>query len=149
MVGYGYRRTEADLRAAGAEVVYIDVSKERTERADMLRDGGLREGDTLIVLSENDLGGNPRANAKWRGMIEAHGVTVDVRPPAKPPAKLGGRPRKFNPDPEQDRQIGDLFHDPTRTKAYVRRRASEIMGHVVRYDQLYYRYVTKAKRSQK
>ncbi len=149
MVGYGFRRHEEDLRKAGAKRMWIDVSRERPERADMMREGGLREGDTLILLAENDLGGSAPANAKWRAMIEERGVTIRVKEPPKRPRKFGGRPKKFAPDPEQDRQIRELFLCDYLTAYHKVRRASEIMGHVVEYDQLYYRYITKAKRGQK
>ena len=56
-VGYGYSRHEDDFKGADVERVWIDhKGTERLERADMLREGGLRSGDTLVLLSAGDLG---------------------------------------------------------------------------------------------
>ena len=142
--GYGYKRTEADLEAIGAETVWIDTNRERTERAAMMQPGALRKGYTLRLLGINDLAGNPRANEKWLAMLKERGVTVEVIEPPKPAPKKRGPKPKFNPNAAQDAQIKALMDDPWRTAAYRVRRASEIMGQPVTYHQLYHRYVVKA-----
>jgi len=76
-IGYGYQRKEADLEAAGAEKVYVDGTRERRERADLVA-YGLRDGDTLILLSMRDLGGAPKTDAMWKERIEAMGVAIKV-----------------------------------------------------------------------
>jgi hypothetical protein len=139
-IGYGYRRSEADLTAAGGERVFVDISRERQERADMVA-YGLREGDTLILLSLRDLGGAPKADEAWKERIEAMGVEITVAPlpDNKPPTKIG-RPRKFDPTPEQAEQIRELWLCWHYTEAYKLRRASEIMGHEVGRGVLFNRY---------
>jgi DNA invertase Pin-like site-specific DNA recombinase len=142
-IGYGFRRTEAALKQAGAERVWIDLSKERTERADMLRIG-LKAGDTLIVLSKNDLGGSARANRIIRDNLTAMGVTVAVVAPDTL-SKPMGRPRKFDPTPEQAEQIKEIWLCWHHTGAYKLRRAAEIMGHSVSRGQLNHRFGNMSK----
>jgi hypothetical protein len=139
-IGYGYRRDEADLKAAGAEKVYVDISRERQERADMVA-YGLREGDTLLLLSMRDLGGAPKADAMWRERVEAMGVAIEVvaLPDDKPPAKIG-RPKKYEPTPEQEAQIRKIWLCWHYTEAYKLRRAAEIYGHPVGRGVLFNRY---------
>ena len=137
-IGYGFRRTEAALKQAGADRVWIDTSKERTERSDMLR-FGLTAGDTLIVLAENDLGGSARANRIIRDNLTAMGVTVAVVAP-ETPSKPMGRPRKFDPTPEQDEQTKEIWLCWHHTGAYKLRRAAEIMGYPVSRGQLNHRF---------
>lgn len=139
-IGYGYRRDEADLKSAGAEKVYVDISRERQERADMVA-YGLREGDTLLLLSMRDLGGAPKADAMWRERVEAMGVAIKVvaLPDDKPPAKIG-RPKKYEPTPEQEEQIRKIWLCWHYTEAYKLRRAAEIYGHPVGRGVLFNRY---------
>lgn len=144
-IGYGYRRTEKALRDAGAERVWIDLSKERTERADMVS-AGLRAGDTLVLLSIRDLGGSAKADAMWKENIEAMGVTVEVCEPVdEQEARPVGRPKKFDPTPEQDDQIRKLWLCWHYTEAYKVRRVAEIMGHEVKRGVLFHRYGSMSK----
>ncbi len=143
-IAYGWCREEAELTALGARRVYIDFNRERPRLADMLQPGALRNGDTLVLMAESDLGVG-RALAKRRRLIAERGATIDVRGPNEP-SKIGGRPSKLTPDEKQDAELAALMADDTRTIAYWERKASEIMGHPVKYAQLYYRYVTKPAR---
>ena len=139
-IGYGYRCTEAALRAAGAEKVYIDISKQRTERNDMLA-YGLRDGDELILLSIRHLGGSAKVDAAMKERIEALGVTIIVAqgPDDKPAGKLG-RPKKYDPTPEVGAQIREVWLCWHYTEAYKLRRAAEIYGHPVGRGVLFNRY---------
>ena len=139
-IGYGYQRREADLLEAGAEKAFVDITPERRERADMVR-FALQGGDTILLLSERDLGGSPKADAMWRERIEAMGVTIEIAPRKddKPPAKMG-RPRRFDPTPEQDAQCRELWLCWHYTEAYKLRRISEIMGQPVTRGVLFSRY---------
>lgn len=127
-VGYGYKRHEKDLRAIGAEKVYIDITPQRTERNDMLA-YALREGDELLLLSMRDLGGSAKADAIQKAGIEGMGVTIKVvaLPNDAPPKKIG-RPKKFDPTPEQREQIRKIWLCWHYTEAYKLRRVAEIMG---------------------
>lgn len=150
-IGYGYRRQEADLLAAGAEKVYIDISPQRTERNDMFK-YGLREWDkkspqdTLILLSLRDLGGSPKADAMMKERIEAMGVIIEVvtLPGGKEPGRIG-RPKKYDPTPEQDAQIRKLWLCWHYTEAYKLRRAAEIYGAPVTRGVLFNRYGSMSK----
>ena len=90
-LGYGYRRFEADLVSAGAENIFIDLSRERPMRDDMLL--ALRPGDEVIVLYDRDLGGSPVADDVWRAKVEAAGAVLVEKRPEKP-VKIIGRPKK-------------------------------------------------------
>lgn len=143
-IGYGWCRTEDDLLAAGADLVFIDYGKERPQRADMLRPGVMRPGDVLILLAESDLG-RGRELAKQRELLAERGVRIDVKAD-KSPAGNPGRPAKLSPSEDQDAALAALWADETRNPAYKVRKASEIMGHEVTYAQMYYRYETRPKR---
>lgn len=143
-VAYGWCRQESELRKAGADLVFIDWSKERPARADMLKPGVIRDGDDFFVLAESDLG-RGRDLAKQRRLLAERGIAVDVRE-TKRPAGKSGRPAKLDPTEEQDVALAAVWVEDLRPPAWKVRRASEIMGHEVRYDQLYYRYETRPKR---
>lgn len=145
-IGYGYRRKEADLIAAGADKVYIDISPQRTERNDMLTHGlrkwdGKSQKDTLVLLSLRDLGGSPKADAMMKERIEAMGIIIEVvpLPGGKEPGRIG-RPKKYDPTPEQDAQIRKLWLCWHYTEAYKLRRAAEIYGSEVGRGVLFNRY---------
>lgn len=111
IIGYGYRRNAKDLERAGAERVFIDTSKDRPERTDMFKHGGLRKGDTLLLLSLRDLGGSPPADRHWQGQALAIGASIDVVKLDKPPARMG-RPKEYSPTPEQYRRHRAIWLDP-------------------------------------
>lgn len=144
-IGYGYKRREADLEAAGARKVYIDITPQRTERNDLLA-YGLRAGDTLVLLSLRDLGGAPKADAAMKERIEALGVTIEVvpLPDGKEPGKIG-RPKKYDPSPEQDEQIRKLWLCWHYTEAYKLRRVAEMYGAPVTRGVLFNRYGSMSK----
>ena len=121
-VGYGYNRIEKEFAHASCDRVWIDGQHtERQERSTMLG-MGLRKGDTLVLLARGEL-------------------TVDVCPPEKDQPKPRGRPKKFDPTPEQDEEIRRLWADPVMyTRAYVIMRATEITGAPVDRNALYHRY---------
>ncbi|MDE4059752.1 hypothetical protein [Phaeobacter gallaeciensis] len=137
-VGYGFRRDEKALRDAGAEVVWLDTSKERTERAAMAQTG-LRAGDTLVLLSIRDLGGSAPADKQWRARLEAMGVSLEV---VQAEVRPRGRPAQFKPSPEQDAELRRMWLDGLQSEKYRLRRCGEIYGRAVSKGQLCGRYGT-------
>ena len=137
-IGYGFNRTEEDLKAAGAERVWIDTRREREMRAELLQ-YGLREGDTLILLSRNDLGGSSRANKRMEAEIEKIGASIEIVAPPKENGQAG-RPRKFSPDEWQDEDIRELWLNPIYTEQYKLQQISKRMGRAISKGQLWYRY---------
>lgn len=118
---FGLNRDPADLRAAGAETVWIDTDKFRHQREAMMRKGALRPGDTLLLFYLRDLGGSPKADEVWREKVEARGVTIKlVAPPAAPPKKRGPK-KKYDPDLAAARRHHAIWTDGT--KAEVERLA--------------------------
>ena len=98
IAGYGYKRDPEALRAAGAEQVWVDLSKGRYERAAMMKGGILRKDDTLILFSLRDLTGSHQADDRWLARMHKMDVTIKlVDLPAS--AKKIGRPKKYDPDP--------------------------------------------------
>ncbi len=138
IIGYGYRRKEADLRAAGAEQVWIDTKRDRLERSAMTEGRGLREGDTLLLLHWNDLGGNKPSSDRLAARLEKRGVTVKVAD--GPYAVSAGRPAKLRPTPEQDAEARSIWLDGFHSLAYKLRRVAEIYGQDVKAHQMYYRH---------
>ncbi len=135
-VGYGFCRAEKSLQDAGAEVVWLDTSKERTERAAMAQHG-LRAGDTLVLLSIRDLGGSAPADKLWRKRLEGIGVTLDV---VLKEVRPRGRPAQFRPAPELDIEIKAMWLDGMQAEKYRLRRCAEIYGCSVSKGQLFGRY---------
>ncbi len=133
-IAYGYNRSEKDFAHLTVDRVWLDVkSSQRRERAEMFA-GGLRQGDTLVLLDRKDIGRERGLLSKAEGL----GVTIEAHDPKKAPAPRG-RPRTFNPNPTQDKKIKDWFKAAYELR-YVIRRASEEMGHPVNRGQLYHRY---------
>ncbi len=138
-IGYGYERPELLFNRLDCDRVLIDTSKtHRLERASLFAPGMLRAGDTLVLLALGDLG-RGFGLSKFQAMLERHGVGIEICPPEKAEG-MRGRPRKFNPDGNQDDQIRTLWRTPAYTLAYILKRASEIMGHDVRRHQISHRY---------
>ena len=138
-IGYGYERAEALFDSLGCERVYLDTpGTYRTERAAMFKPAALRLGDTLILLALGDLG-RGFGLTKFQQMLEDRGISIEVYPVEKIEG-LRGRPRKFDPDGNQDDLIRTLWRTPAYTLAYVLKRAGEIMGHDVARHQLSHRY---------
>lgn len=111
-IGYGYRRREKDLREAGAEKVYIDMDRLREHRADMMK-AGLREGDTLLLLSLRDLGGAPNADQAWRRKVEAAGVSIEI---VEKSAGRVGRPAEVKLTDEQTATVRRIWLDGDMTE---------------------------------
>ncbi len=137
-VGYGFGRSESDLRAAGADQVWLDTSKERTRRAAMIQ-AGLHPGDTLVLLSIRDLGGSAPADKMWRRRIEALGVQIEI---AQKQPRPRGRPPLFCPQAPADSKIRETWLDGLQAEAYRLRRCAEIYGGKVSKGQLVNRYGT-------
>jgi len=138
-IGYGYRKHTVDLQAAGAERVYIDTDSARPRRAEMMR-RGLRAGDTLVLLYLRDLGGSPVADTVWRGKVEALGVTIKIVRPVN--VRPVGRPRKFQPTPEEDAAIRAIWLDGLETEKRRLQRIADYKRQTVGKGALVWRYGT-------
>ena len=144
IVGYGWKRDEKDLLADGAERVYIDTKKERPERGAALAAGALRDGDTVLLLHWNDLGGSKPASDRLARWLDERGVAIKVSPNSARFTPRGAA--KFIPEnAEQDAEMRDLWLDRERPEAYKLRRIGEIYGKPVARGQLFYRYGTAEK----
>jgi hypothetical protein len=138
ILAYGYCRKTADLAPLGAgKRVYIDHDRKRRERAQMVAD--LRGGEVVRVLYLRDLGGSPVADRIWRERVEAKGATVEEVRPVKPAAVIG-RPRKFDPTPEQDAALRAVWLDEGRSLADRCQGVIDIYGARVARFSLYRRY---------
>ncbi len=145
-IGYGYKRREATLLKAGAEAVWIDHTPDRAELAFLLdnpKQIAIRPGDVLVVVSQYDLGPARKDMARrlkrWGATMEI--VDTKAKPVREGKAK-GGRPRYYDPTPEQDAAIRALWNSPA-TRKYVRERATEIMGKPIAHHHLRDRYTEK------
>lgn len=110
-IGYSFQKPIEGLKEAGAERVFYDTSRLRTERADMVR-FGLRDGDTLLLYSLRQLGGSPVADRKWREIVEGLGVTIEIVQGEHDPRPMG-RPKKNADIPPEDMdRIKAVWLDP-------------------------------------
>lgn len=136
--GYGYNRSERDFAHADVERVWIDTAKtDRLERADML-EIGLRPKDTLVLLRPGDLGRGPDL-AAVRRLLEARGVTIEIA--QQEDKRPVGAPLRFNPSPDQDKRIRELWYaQGVYLLGHVLKRAEEIYGEPVSRNQLDHRY---------
>ena len=139
-VGYGFGRTSEDFGRARVERVYLDTAfTDRSERTDMLKIA-LRTGDTLVLLAMGDLGAGAGLRA-IRRRLQDLGVTIEVLSPDEGEKRPPGRPAAYDPTPEQDERIRDLWYmDGVYTMKHVLQRAEEIYGNPVSRNQLDNRY---------
>ena len=100
--------------------------------------GGVRDGVTVVVLAESDLGRGAEI-AQMRDQITKAGASIRVANGVTADPKPAGRPKLFDPTPDQDKRIRALYHDFF-TMGHVKARAKEIMGHTVERHQLVHRY---------
>ena len=139
-VGYGKNRIEKEFAHADCDRIWIDGDHtDRRERSFMLGND-LRNGDTLVLLAKGDLGHGGELTIIYRALAD-RSIAVEVSKPPKADAKPRGRPRKFDPAPEADKEIAALWSDPLLyTPAYVMRRAEELTGAPVNRNALFHRY---------
>jgi len=98
-----------------AERLWYDSDRLRTRRAEMMKSGSLRSGDTLLILSIHNLAGSPRAYQRWRDDIAAQGVEIRVVESDDPPRPVG-RPKVYDPTPPQAREHWATWIDGHRTE---------------------------------
>lgn len=125
--GYGFNVSEADLREAGAERVFIDTTKDRVMRDDLL--ALLSPGDEVLVFYVRHLGGSPIADKTWAKRVEAKGATVRVVSLDRKP-KVMGRPKRPIWDATKARQCHDAWTGPGTEKTRLQR-VADITGHTV------------------
>ena len=163
-IGYGFRRKPQTLRDAGAQRVFIDDDKERAERNYLLDPASvaIRPGDNIILIAAVDLGSDWRDRTRVLKTLSGVGVTVQVRgndPVLYDTAEKRqafkalkgfgekrvqksktGRPRLFDPTPEQDTLVREVWRTEGLTRAYKLKRISEIMGTEIKFHILRDRY---------
>jgi len=82
-VGYGYKRREADFAGLNVDRLWLDgEDTERSERRAMLN-GGLRQGDVLVLLSRGDLSTGKTINDIVAEVAKC-GATIEVNELARP-----------------------------------------------------------------
>ena len=118
------------------DATHIKLTSLSNGWADMIRD--LHPGDVVRVLYVRDLGGSPVADRVWRERIKAKGATVEEVRPEKPVAVMG-RPRKFDPSPEQEARVREAWLDEARSLADREQAVADIMGERVTRFALYKR----------
>jgi len=117
-IGYGFNRSEKEFKSAKVQRVWIDFDDtDRNERTTMLV-GGIRPGDTIVLLAPGDLGRGGelpmlRKDLKGRGVaIEVIDVGAETRMPV-------GRPSKFTPTGDQETDLRSKWHDVRYSGRYV------------------------------
>ena len=124
--GYGYERDPDDLRAQGAEKLWVDTAKsDRQERTDLIN-VAMRRGDEIVILARGDLG-HGREIPMIEAMIAERGVTVRVADVPKPAPLPPGPAPSFRPTYEQERRLRHYWHGPFRARDALAQ-ACDIMG---------------------
>lgn len=127
--GYGIERDPAQLRALGADKVWIDVkNSDRAERA-ALFSVAMRRGDTILLLSRADLG-HGREIPRFEALAEEKGISIRVVETPKPARLPPGPAPTFRPSYAQERRIRHYWHGPFK-RAEALRIASQEMGYSV------------------
>jgi len=136
---YSYRKDPVALRNAGATVIFVDTSPDRTERANMMHRLGLRRGDTLLLYSLRDLGGSPAGDAKWRQMVEDRGVSIEIVKVENQPKKVGPK-AKYRPGVDGAKMDRAVWLDETRSERDRLKAISARNGHEVTRGMVIGRY---------
>ena len=139
-IGYGYNRNEIDFARLDCKKVYLDMTgSNRQERGFMMRPGGLRKNDVIVILKAGELGANATAAAR------AMGVVIEVNEPDGP-LKPPGAPAKFTPTDDEDAAIRTLWLNPGYKPSYIMPRVRKMMGWEVERWHLVARYGNRHKR---
>ncbi len=101
---YAFKADPAPLGEAGGlkTRLWYDADGARLKRAEMMKSGQLRAGDTLLILSIHNLAGSPQAYQRWRDDMATLGVTLRIVETDKPPKPVG-RPKVYTPTARQAR----------------------------------------------
>jgi hypothetical protein len=135
-IAYLYNRPVSEGEAMGCDKTFADwTGTNRAELGMMIEGGGVRDGDTLRLRAESDLGRGQEAKRHSKHLSQM-GVTLEIMPPIKP-VKQMGRPKRFAPTPDQKAHLCALWYSPAPIE-HVLQRASGIMGQEVKRDKLYY-----------
>lgn len=126
-IGYGFNRSPADFFAAQVDDVYLDTDRtDRYERGHLVR-GGVRRGDTLVVLQISDLGAG-KGLRNLRAALEQRGVTIEIYQPPQEEKRPPGRPSKAGFDEEDWERFRLMWKDPATDGSYILRKACQEMG---------------------
>lgn len=120
----------------GGERIFADwAGTNRVELGLMIDGGGLRDGDTLVLRAESDLGRGAEGKRHMKRIAQM-GVTIQTIP-AETTVKQTGRPPRFKPDAKQKEHLCALWYSPAPID-HVLKRAKEIMGQEVKRDKFYH-----------
>lgn len=133
-IGYGMNRDPQALREIGAERVCVDHKRSERREREALFTTGLREGDTLLLLSRSDLG-RGREIERFEALAADAGVKIRVIDVPKPARLPPGPKPKFQPTPEQRARCEHWWYGPFR-RSDALAAISEIMGREVAVSQL-------------
>ncbi len=120
----------------GCERTFADYEgTNRAELINVIEGGGARRGDTLCLRAQGDLG-QGKAIKRHLNKLAEMGVTVEIMavPVEK---KAAGRPKRFNPTPDQVELLCALWYSPAE-QSHVLKRASDLLGYEVKRDKLNY-----------
>jgi hypothetical protein len=135
-IAYLYNRPVSEGKAMGCEQVFADYTgTNRAELTLMLDFDGVREGDTVCLRSQGDLG-QGAAIKRHLDKLAAMGVSVEIKA-VKKEKKVMGRPKRFKPTPDDVEYLCSLWYSPAE-QSYVLKRASDRMGFDVQRDKLNY-----------
>ena len=135
-IAYLYNRPTTEGEAMDCEQTFADYDgTNRAELISVIQGGAVRDGDTLCIRAQSDLG-QGAAIKRHLNKLEEMGVTVQIMSIPKD-VRLSGRPKRFAPSPADKEYMCNLWFSPAE-QDHVLEKSSERMGYEVKRDKLYY-----------
>lgn len=118
-IAYGMKRSDKDFQGVKYDVLFLDDAKTRRREWHDMVDFYFRQGDTLVVLSEVDIG-RGKGLAAIKANLEKYSVSIDVvGEPEKPAAPK--KPGKWlRASDEQKETLCHYWHNPIYSREYCR-----------------------------
>ena len=96
IIAYGQNRSDRDFRHVEYDRLFLDAAGKRDEWNALATGGGLVEGDTLVVVSEHDLGRAARL-VSIKTALADKGVTLRAEPLPAPAYAPGTITKHWRP----------------------------------------------------
>ena len=135
-IGYSHNKPIAALREAGAEKIFYDTSKLRTERASMFK-LAIRAGDTLLIYSLRNLGGSPTADRAAQAIVDSAGALIHI---VDEPKGARGRPPVYDMAGDVLGRMRSVWLDCLLTEADRFQQCEQIAGRKLKRAWLYHKF---------
>jgi len=124
IIAYGHNRSDRDFRHVEYDRLFLDAAGKRDEWNALATGGGLVEGDTLVVVSEHDLGRAARLVA-IKTALDDMGVTLHAKPLPLAPYRLGAVTKHWRPCADELTFAKGLWRNGLLSQVYVQDRIAD------------------------